>query len=112
LASQGRYYLYGIFTGAAEPFTPSDKERFNPLQLVTYFVVFLIGMPLLAFSGILMLLPESDTWAIASRQCLASVHYCLAIGYSLFFAVHLYLATTGETLGALIRRMFWPQPQH
>jgi len=112
LSAQMGYSLRDMFTGAEHPFAVTAGERFNPVQQVAYLLVFIIGMPLLILSGILMLLPESATSGIASRQCLATVHYSIAICYALFLAGHVYLATTGETPLALIKGMFTGFHEH
>jgi len=106
ILTQARYYLSGIFSGADKPFTTSREQRFNPLQQITYLVVFILGMPVLILSGVLLLLPESSTAGIAPRDTLATAHYCLAIGYGLFLVVHLYLTTTGDGIFSLIKAMF------
>ncbi|MDR1685608.1 MAG: cytochrome b/b6 domain-containing protein [Desulfovibrio sp.] len=102
---QARYYLYGMFKGEAEPFPVSRERRFNPLQQVTYLVVYLLGMPVLILSGILLLLPENVTSGMAGRETLAFAHYCLAVVYGLFLAAHVYLATTGDGVFSLIKSM-------
>ncbi len=102
LAAQTRYYLHGIFKGEAHPFAVTREQRFNPLQQVTYFLVFLIGMPVLIFSGLALLFPGLTG---ADRACLAWFHYGLALFYTLFLMGHIYLATTGKTPCSLLKGM-------
>lgn len=97
LRAQARYYLSGIFKGEQEPFATTREARFNPLQQVAYFVVFICGMPLLIISGLALLVTSAD-WLIW-------LHVGLSILFVLFLLVHLYLATTGKTLGSLIKGM-------
>ena len=112
IVSQARYYLYGMFTGSAKPFAVSREQRFNPLQQITYLIVFILGMPALILSGVLLLLPESVTAAIAQRESLATAHYCLAVAYGLFLVAHLYLATTGDRIGSLVSGMITGYHEH
>jgi thiosulfate reductase cytochrome b subunit len=105
IATQTRYYLSGIFSGAEKPFPAGRERRFNPLQQVGYLVVFIVGMPVLLLSGALLLLPESTTSGLAGRETLASAHYALAIAFGLFLAAHLYMTTTGDSISSLIRGM-------
>lgn len=109
---QLRYYLFGIYTGAKKPFGISRERRFNPLQQLTYLLVFILGLPVLILSGVLLLLPESVSSSLASRECLATVHYCLAIAYGLFLAAHIYLASTGESMFSLIKGMITGRHEH
>jgi thiosulfate reductase cytochrome b subunit len=105
IAAQVRYYLSGMFRGEEKPFPVSRRRRFNPLQQVSYLIVFILGLPVLILSGVLLLLPESMTSGLAKRETLATAHYCLAIAYGLFLAAHLYMATTGDGVCSLIRGM-------
>lgn len=106
MARQARYYAVGIFRGEPHPFAVTRERRFNPLQRSTYLVVFLLGMPVLIASGLLLLLPETVSAAIAPRRFLVAAHCCIVTGFALFFVGHLYLATTGATPLSLIRGMF------
>lgn len=110
LLLQARYYLFGIFTGADKPFAITPQARFNPLQQVAYLAMFILGMPVLIASGLLLLLPGEYTWL--SRQCLATLHAALAFIYMLFMIVHLYLASTGASPGLLIKGMITGYHEH
>ncbi len=103
LAAQARYYLYGIFKGEPHPFAVTREARFNPLQQVTYLLVFILGMPLLILSGLVLLVPGLAGGI--DRACLAWIHYALAVFYGLFLVGHAYLATTGKKPGSLIKGM-------
>jgi len=112
MARQARYYLWGIFRGEAKPFAVTREHRFNPLQQVAYLCVFLLGMPVLIVSGVLLLLPESVTSGIAPRPFLVTMHYVFVVCFALFFVGHLYLATTGETPFTLIWGMVTGRHAH
>ncbi len=112
MLAQARYYCLGIFRGEPHPFPVSRERRFNPLQRPTYLVVSLLGMPVLIASGLLLLLPESVSAGIAPRRFLVAAHFTIVIGFALFFVGHVYLATTGATLGSLIRGMVTGRHEH
>ena len=112
LLVQARYYCSGIFRGEPHPYPVTPQRRFNPLQRATYLVVFLIGMPVLIASGVLLLMPEAATAAIAPRRFLVAAHVTIVIGFALFFVGHLYLATTGATPLSLIRGMVTGRHEH
>jgi thiosulfate reductase cytochrome b subunit len=112
MARQAGYYLAGIFRGAPHPFPVTPENRFNPLQQAAYLVVFLLGLPLLMLSGLLLVLPESVTAGIAPRQFLVAAHYAFVLGFALFAVGHVYLATTGARVSSLVRGMINGDHEH
>ncbi len=112
LFTQARYYCFGIFRGEPHPFPVTVRRRFNPLQRVAYLVVFLLGMPVLIASGLLLLLPEPASASIAPRQFLAAAHFVIVIAFALFCVGHLYLATTGATPLGLVKGMITGLHEH
>ena len=52
-----------------------------------------------------VLLPESVSSGIAPRSFLVAAHFCIVIGFAVFFVGHLSLATTGATPLSLIKGM-------
>jgi thiosulfate reductase cytochrome b subunit len=59
-------------------------------------------MPILLISGILYMYPETFKGvidAIGGMTVLAIFHYLLGTIFAAFLVSHLYLATTGETIG-------------
>ena len=106
---QARYYLWGIFKGEPHPYGVTRAEKFNPLQQATYLPVMYLFLPLLILSGIWMFFPELTPESILGfpgRWVTATVHYLLAVGFTLFLVGHLYLCTTGDKITALIKGMF------
>lgn len=97
LRTQVRYYLIDMFKDEDAPFAAPRENRFNPLQQIAYFAVFICGMPLLITSGLALLL--------ASYNWITWLHVDFAILFGLFLLIHVYLATTGKTLGSLINEM-------
>ncbi|WP_426763068.1 thiosulfate reductase cytochrome B subunit [Hafnia paralvei] len=108
LYRQTRYYLVGIFRGEPHPEHPSQQSKFNILQQLGYIGIMFALVPLLIVSGLLMLFPEYSPTKIfgwPGKQIIAYLHYALALIMLMFVIVHLYLCTTGDSLGALIKGM-------
>ncbi|MEA2014820.1 MAG: cytochrome b/b6 domain-containing protein, partial [Thermodesulfobacteriota bacterium] len=85
------------------PYAPSEDNKFNPLQKVTYFNFMFFMMPLLLISGILYMYPFHFSSFIAflgGLKVVALFHYIMAIIFAAFFVAHIYLATTGRTVFA------------
>ena len=102
LIVQARFYGYGIFKHEPHPYAPSEDNKFNPLQKIAYLQFQLLLFPLLLISGLLYMYPDTCGGvikAIGGMTVLAIVHYILAALFAAFLVAHLYLATTGETIG-------------
>lgn len=108
LARQIGYYAWGMFRGALPPFPPGFQEKFNPVQKLAYLLVMYVLMPLSLASGCLLLFPllaparalgQPGLWPMAMLHL--TVGYLLAI----FLIFHIYLATTGDTVGTMFREM-------
>jgi thiosulfate reductase cytochrome b subunit len=104
----GTYYRSGIMKGESSPFAGSPS-RFNPVQRLTYFAVMYAGMPIIGFSGVLLLFPE---WApekvlgAGGVWPMAILHLVAGYLLTLFVVVHVYLGTTGRSPTALYRDMW------
>lgn len=97
-----RYYAWGIFKGEAHPARPTIRRKHNPLQRISYLFLKLIINPAIWASGILYLtigLTGLDLEAVAWFHLVAA--YAMAI----FVAIHVYMATTGDTPGAYLKAM-------
>ncbi len=108
LIRQTRYYLYGIFRGEPHPEHASPDAKFNILQQLGYIGVMFILMPLLIASGLLMMYPHltpEHIFTLPGKQVIAYLHYGIALIMVMFIAVHLYLCSTGDTVGALVKGM-------
>ena len=97
VAGQARYYLVGVFTGSPYPFTPSEWNKFNPVQKATYLVLMFALVPLLVFTGGYLLLAirrwtEFDSGALLGWSF---VHVAVAFLGAAFLLAHVYMATTG-----------------
>ncbi|HET58103.1 MAG TPA: hypothetical protein ENN35_06645, partial [Deltaproteobacteria bacterium] len=100
---QAKFYIYDIFKNRPHPYAPSEDNKFNPLQKLTYFFVMCFMMPLLLISGIVYLYPSffgSLVSAVGGLKVVAVFHYIMAIVFTAFFIAHIYLATTSHTVWA------------
>jgi thiosulfate reductase cytochrome b subunit len=99
MLAQMNYYLTGYFKGQEKPFVVSKKDKFNPLQKVTYVVTMYIFVPLVIISGIGLLFPEVviEKFAKASGIELTAIFHA-SVGYliSLFLIIHIYIASFGK----------------
>ncbi len=110
MIKQAKFYGYGIFKHEPHPYAPTEDNKFNPLQKIAYFKFQLVLMPLLLISGILYMYPESFGGLIRSiggLWVLALIHYVLGALFAAFLIAHLYLATTGETIGENFKAMIF-----
>jgi len=102
MVQQAKFYGYGIFKHAPHPYAPSEDNKFNPLQKIAYLQFQILLLPILLISGLLYMYPETFKGfinAIGGLAVLAVIHYILGALFAAFLVAHLYLATTGETVG-------------
>ena len=102
MITQAKFYGYGIFKHEPHPYAPSEDNKFNPLQKIAYLQFQLLLFPILLISGLLYMYPETFKGvitAIGGMTVLALIHYILGALFAAFLVAHLYLATTGETVG-------------
>jgi thiosulfate reductase cytochrome b subunit len=108
LIKQALWYGIGVFKGEPHPHEPSKDEHFNVLQAVTYWNVMYLLMPVILISGLIYLYPEfaPDTlFGFDGLLPIALVHYLSAVAILLFMLSHIYLGTTGKTVGQMFRMM-------
>lgn len=108
LIKQAMWYGIGVFKGEPHPHEPSKDEHFNVLQAVTYWNVMYLLMPVILISGLVYLYPEfaPDTlFGFDGLLPVAMVHYLSASAVLLFMLSHIYLGTTGKTVGQMFRMM-------
>jgi thiosulfate reductase cytochrome b subunit len=102
MIKQARFYGYGIFKHEPHPYAPTEDNKFNPLQKIAYLQFQVLLLPILLISGILYMYPETFKGvinAIGGMTVLGIVHFILGALFAAFLVAHLYLATTGETIG-------------
>ena len=112
---QAKWYGIGVFRGDPPPHEPSTDEHFNALQAVTYWNVMYLLMPVIIVSGLIYLYPElaPDTlFGFDGLLPIALVHYLAAVALLLFLLSHIYLGTTGKTVGQMFKMMFTGWHEH
>jgi thiosulfate reductase cytochrome b subunit len=90
-----RHLLHEIWEHARLRFpTGLAAARFNTLQRISYFLVILVAIPLMIFSGLAMSPAMDANWpfivdAFGGRQTARSVHFIICWGLFAFTVVHL-----------------------
>jgi thiosulfate reductase cytochrome b subunit len=110
LIRQARYYLWGIFVRSPHPYPHSEERKFNPLQKLFYLVVMYALFPLLTVTGWALLFPDRLPDQILGEPGIglwALAHTYTGFSIALFMVVHVYLGTTGATIGQLFRFMWF-----
>jgi thiosulfate reductase cytochrome b subunit len=108
LWKQFHFYAIGIFKGDPHPFPITKKQKFNPLQKVSYVFAMYLGMPLLIISGIGLMFPEKISTTIFNISSLLFydvLHLVVAFVLSIFLVIHLYTCTLGDKPGTLFKSM-------
>lgn len=104
-----RYYAFGIFCGAPNPFQKTATRKHNPLQRLAYLALLAALSPLIWGSGLFYLFYSS--WnslgidGYLSLEAVALAHTAGAFMMLVFFIAHVYLTTTGHTPTAHIKTM-------
>ncbi len=103
---QVRYYAYGIFRHEPHPHYPTEDNKFNPLQKIAYLQFQLFILPIVLASGLLYMYPDVLKGLIdqiGGMALLGTVHFSLGGLFAAFLVAHIYLGTTGETIGENFR---------
>lgn len=112
---QGKFYLIGIFRNHPHPFETSRRNKFNPLQGVTYFKIMYVAIPIMIITGWAMLFPEvilEEFFAESGFFWTAILHTVVGFFLSLFMFGHIYLATLGRTRTSNIKAMVTGWHEH
>lgn len=102
------FYAVGIFKNEPHPFPITKKQKFNPLQKISYIFAMYIAMPLLIISGIGLMFPEKVSNTIFNISGLLFydlVHIIVGFVLSVFLLIHLYTCTLGDKPGTLFKSM-------
>lgn len=104
------YYCRGIFLAEPAPFHPSERAKHNPLQRLAYLALKIFIIPFIWLSGLLYLFYNDAFVQVLvgfglSLELIALAHVLGAFMILLFLVVHLYLITTGETVGQHLKAM-------
>jgi len=108
LWKQFLFYAVGIFKGEPHPFPITKKQKFNPLQKVSYVFAMYFGMPLLIISGIALMFPEkisNSIFKISGLLFYDTLHIVVGFVLSIFLLIHLYTCTLGDKPGTLFKSM-------
>lgn len=101
------YQTRGIFRGGPHPSEPAG-QKLNPLQQLTYLALLNLLFPLQITTGVLLWVVGS--WPTVGAELggltiLAPLHNLGAWLFLTFFVLHVYLVTTGRTIGEHLRAM-------
>ncbi|MCC7227252.1 MAG: cytochrome b/b6 domain-containing protein [Burkholderiaceae bacterium] len=103
-----KFYSSGIFKNEPHPFKPSQINKHNPLQRLTYLGVLLLISPLIWITGWLYLFyGDWSAWGLSvlSLEWVAVGHTIGAFLMLAFVVSHVYLVTTGHTPTSQIKAM-------
>lgn len=104
-----KYYITGIFTNAPHPFRLTQLHKHNPLQRIAYLTILGVVGPIIWSTGLLYIFHDYWTeWGLRSYLSLewvAFFHTMAAFMMLAFVIVHVYLITTGHTIGAHLKAM-------
>lgn len=108
LRKQAFYYIIGVFQGSDNPFTPTEKGKFNPLQKIAYGSVMLVITPLVVFTGVLFsdifLFRGVIDW-LGGIRLLDALHVLASYLFLLNLIVHLYMCSMGHHIFDHIKAM-------
>jgi thiosulfate reductase cytochrome b subunit len=108
IARQLRWYFVGMFRGDARPFERSPTQKLNPAQSASYLLVMYALTPASVLSGVALWFPQLAPAQVAGTAGvwpMALLHLATGWGLSIFLLLHLYMVTTGDTLGAYLREI-------
>jgi thiosulfate reductase cytochrome b subunit len=97
---QMRYYLFGIFRGETSPFKVTKKEKFNPIQLITYNLIMHAITPFTFITGWALIFPETivlNVFGYSGIMLTSLVHSIAGFFISIFLIIHLYVITIGPS---------------
>jgi len=102
-----RHYISGIFAGEPHPFCKSPEHKLNPLQAWSYLFLKIVLLPGLIASGLGLLYYRelAVLGYVASLSGLALFHTTLAYAMIIFLLVHVYMASTGQTVTQYLAAM-------
>ena len=95
------FYAIGIFKQEEHPYHMEVTARLNPLQKLAYFGVMFFLVPLVAFTGLVLVAPELMSFfvnfiGLENMKFVFIFHLCGAFGMVAYLFGHIYLGTTGD----------------
>lgn len=112
---QARWYVWGIFRGEPHPFPVTLQNNFNTLQSLIYWAIMYLAMPLLLLTGLIFLFPEfapDRVFGMDGLLPVAVLHYLTGAVIVMFMIAHIYLGSTGNTVGAMYKTMITGWHEH
>ncbi|NLN95029.1 MAG: cytochrome B [Bacteroidales bacterium] len=109
-SKQLRYYLFGIFKGEQSPFKVSEKQKFNPVQLITYNLIMHAIIPVTFITGWALLFPETivlNVFGYSGIMLTSLVHSIAGFFISIFLLIHLYVITIGSSTTANLKSIIY-----
>jgi len=109
MVPQARYYLFGVFKGAKNPFSATPAAKFNVLQKTAYITIQFVFTPIIVVTGIFfsdILFFGGPIGVIGGIKILDAIHVIVAYVFVAYLFVHLYMATLGGTVLQHIKAMF------
>ncbi|MCI4662293.1 MAG: cytochrome b/b6 domain-containing protein [Neomegalonema sp.] len=97
-----RYYAFGIFLGEPHPAKPTIRRKHNPLQRLSYLFLKLVINPAIWATGVLYLTVNITGMNL---ELVAWTHVVAAYAMAIFVVIHVYMATTGETVTSYLKAM-------
>ena len=97
---QAFFYFLTYFLGKPNPHHSTPDSKFNPMQKATYLVIMFILLPMVIFSGVLLMYiaPLRELLLLLGGiKMLIGTHFLLSCCFTAFLFVHIYLATLGHT---------------
>ncbi|RYH08831.1 cytochrome b/b6 domain-containing protein [Tropicimonas sp. IMCC6043] len=105
---QIKFYCWGIFVGAPDPYEPTREASHNTLQQVMYWAVMYILVPIVLISGAMFLWPNlapKEVLGLDGLVPVALVHYVAGVVLFGFTLMHIYLGTTGHKISSQFKTM-------
>jgi len=108
IPGQIRFYLLAIFRGEKNPFQPSPEAKYHALQKLAYGSVMGVFTPITVATGLFFVggfRIGGELLPFDTIKTIDVVHVTGLYVFALFLVIHVYMATTGETVFSHIRSM-------
>ena len=100
---QAYFYFLTYFLGKPNPHHSTPESKFNPMQKAAYVVIMFILLPMVIFTGVLLMYvaPLRELLLLLGGiKMLVGTHFLLACCFTAFLFVHIYLATSAAAVAA------------
>jgi formate dehydrogenase gamma subunit len=106
IPQQVAFYVFFVFKGRQNPFSASEKAKFNVLQKMAYGAVMFILFPIIIITGIIfnnIFFFSQFINAIGGLRILDAVHVAAGYACVIFLIIHMYMATLGKTVTSYLK---------